>query len=157
RAEEWSEGERYWLGRLGDIRLLESAGNCTRVFLSGQPEPDREPEGDPLHSGLVRWAPDGQTRRGSRRDAFPPPLACVPRAREHVSRTHHHSTTHPSLPTARHDLLGPMLPSLHLARWPADVPAWERTPSRGSISSSSAAGAVYANQVYHRPSSGRSG
>jgi two-component system LytT family response regulator len=31
-----AEGERYWLVRLGEIRLFESAGNSTRVFFGNE-------------------------------------------------------------------------------------------------------------------------
>jgi two-component system LytT family response regulator len=31
-----AQGERYWLVRLGDIRLFESAGNSTRVFFGSE-------------------------------------------------------------------------------------------------------------------------
>jgi two-component system LytT family response regulator len=31
-----TEGERFWLVRLGDIRLFESVGNHTRVFFGGE-------------------------------------------------------------------------------------------------------------------------
>jgi two-component system, LytTR family, response regulator len=31
-----AEGERYWLVRLGEIRLFESAGNSTRVFFGSE-------------------------------------------------------------------------------------------------------------------------